>query len=569
MRRIAATLLAFGLAAGAAMPQMTVDQRVHDFQNLAALYAKRYAPGEWKKYALGFDLFDLTPWLQRIRAATSDLEYYEICQEYVASLQDGHSGYSAATAGFVASLGFAVDIYDGKVLVEQINRQLLPSATYPFEVGDELVSVDGRTAEEWVTLYSRRISLGNPASSRRYAADRITFRPQVQVPRAAELGDTAEVVIRRASGEQQTFSIRWQKSGLPLLQAGPVPPVKGPLAASGEPAIRTFEAPPGLLFEGTTWSEETQQEEPRRYLLGWGARAPVFAGALPANFQQRLGRQPSEFHFSGTFTADGLRIGYIRIPSFSPPLSIAIRELETEVAFFEQNTDGLIVDVMRNPGGGCYITEAAARLIPYRFTGFAQQIRPTLNFVNSFAQLPQQLRAQRAEAWIIALVENYVDQMRTTYREGGLTGPIPACSQTGALVGASFEVDPAAVVYSKPLIVLTDEFSVSAADIFPSIIQDNRRGPIVGMRTAGMGGLAEGWNVGFYSEATAGNTLTLVTRPRYINTPDYPSAPYVENIGVRPDIEVNYMTRDNLMTGGGPFVERITQIMVQQIRAPR
>jgi hypothetical protein len=36
--------------------QLTVEQRTHDFVNLAALYAKRYAPYEWKKQLYGFDL---------------------------------------------------------------------------------------------------------------------------------------------------------------------------------------------------------------------------------------------------------------------------------------------------------------------------------------------------------------------------------------------------------------------------------------------------------------------------------------------------------------------------------
>ena len=43
-----------------------------------------------------------------------------------------------------------------------------------------------------------------------------------------------------------------------------------------------------------------------------------------------------------------------------------------------------------------------------------------------------------------------------------------------------------------------------------------------------------------------------------ISTPDYPATPYIENVGVRPDIVVDYMTRVNLMTGGASFVEAFT-----------
>ena len=49
-------------------------------------------------------------------------------------------------------------------------------------------------------------------------------------------------------------------------------------------------------------------------------------------------------------------------------------------------------------------------------------------------------------------------------------------------------------------------------------------------------------------------------------TQDYQTAPYVENIGVRPDVELEYMTRDNLMRRGKTFVEDFTGAMVSYIQ---
>jgi hypothetical protein len=92
---------------------------------------------------------------------------------------------------------------------------------------------------------------------------------------------------------------------------------------------------------------------------------------------------------------------------------------------------------------------------------------------------------------------------------------------------------------------------------------------MVGMRSNGAGGSVSGWPVGTYSESSAGNTNSLVTRIAPIVTNDLPAAPYVENIGVRPDIELDYMTRDNLMNRGRPFVEAFTRIIVDHIRASR
>src|SRR5262245_866953 len=100
-------LLAIAVLIGvphSAFSQLTTDQRVFDFQNLAALFAKRYAPANWKKQALGFDLFDLKPWLERVRTAKDDLEFFEIEAEYVGKLQDTHTGFQN-TSSFTARLG--------------------------------------------------------------------------------------------------------------------------------------------------------------------------------------------------------------------------------------------------------------------------------------------------------------------------------------------------------------------------------------------------------------------------------------------------------------------------------
>lgn len=84
-----AKLLAVVLCVLSAIPaiaDLTADQKQHDFQTMAALYSKRYAPYEWKKWAFGFDALDIAPWIDRVRKTSTDIEFYELCAEYVASL---------------------------------------------------------------------------------------------------------------------------------------------------------------------------------------------------------------------------------------------------------------------------------------------------------------------------------------------------------------------------------------------------------------------------------------------------------------------------------------------------
>src|SRR5574340_1149091 len=548
------------------------------FRQLAATFAKRYGPYEWKKQVSGFDLLDTAPWLDRVRKAKDDLEFMEICSEYVARLDDTHTQY-VSPGRMVADLGFYVDIYDGKVLVEQINRQRLPAASFPFQVGDELVSLDGKTAEEWITTFARLKGRGNPTAMRRAVADLITYRPQSVLPRAVELGDNAQVVIRRQSGELETYTVAWTKTGFPMTEVGPVPSPKAARKAASDEApeylrlleeMRNWRVPASEhLLQGEVWSEEAGEIVPRRYVMGYGSRMPRYA--MPPGFVQRLGRTSSQFHFSGTYESGEYKIGLLRVPSFSPPNQAAvIAELDGEISFMQQNTDGLVIDVMRNPGGGCYMLDLAARLIPQPFWFFGEEHRVTVDRLNSLqAALDSAIRL-RADQWIIDTYAAILDQMKQAYQENrGRTGPLPACTQWGALSAPSFVNLPAKVVYTKPIIFLIDEFSTSAADIFPSMMQDNARGPLVGTRTNGAGGANSGpWWL-MYSEAYTSNTVSLVTRKAPVATPEYPTSYYIENIGARADIPLDFMTRENLMSGGQPFVDGFTRILIDEIRKSR
>src|SRR5688572_23790360 len=86
-------IVAVCMLAPAAWAQLTTQQKLFDFEHLASIYAKYYAPYEWKRDVIGFDLYNVQPWRDRVRATTSDLEYLEVAAEYVASLQDSHSGF--------------------------------------------------------------------------------------------------------------------------------------------------------------------------------------------------------------------------------------------------------------------------------------------------------------------------------------------------------------------------------------------------------------------------------------------------------------------------------------------
>ena len=596
MRRMSLAVLFLSLAASAVHAQQTLtyDQRISDLTQLASQYAKNYGPYEWKRDVLGFDLLRLTPWLQRIHHS-DDLDFQEALIEYVASLNDAHDIIGFPTT-FSASLGITVDIYDGKVLIDSVNRLVLPMAQFPFGIGDELVSLDGRPVQELIQSFRKYAIAANQRSTDRVAASRMVSRSQQIMPHLPELGPTAAVVVRlAATGVASTYTIPWIKNGIPVLSQGPVP---SPLRGNGRLTLSTdgqditaglpgAAAATAAVFKVADAgpSDDTlpaymdpirpllNASVPKDYytVLGIGSRFPVFApppGFMDLNTPcPTCIVRPGEplFFLFGTFTTtSGVRVGFVRIPSMSPPSSaIAFAQFDRAMAFFGPNTDALVVDVMRNPGGLVSFVEGIAqRLIPTTFNTIGFEIRATGAWLFSFAA--QLLNARFNPATppaVLANLEANLNEVQSAFNENrGRSAPV-SLNSTGSL-----QLQPVTGAYAKPLLVLTDEFSASGGDMLPAIIQSNHRGPIFGWRTMGAGGSVVNFNGPSFTESIFRITVSLMNRGHVVTTPDFPPAPYIENIGVRPDIPVDYMTRTNLMTAGAPFVQAILQAVEKLVQ---
>ena len=596
MRRLGVAVLFLILFSSSpyAQQSLTREQRISDLTQLASQYAKNYGPYEWKRDAQGFDLLRLTPWLQRIHHS-DDLDFQEALIEYVASLNDAHDVIAFPTT-FSAQLPMALDIYDGKVLIDALNRTLLPIAQYPFGIGDEVVSFDGRPVQEVIQSFRKYAISANQRSTDRTAATRLVSRSQQTMPHIIELGATAAVGIKMAStGVTTVYNIAWIKNGIPVTSQGPLPsPTRGNglirLSTDGQDitaGLPGSAAATAAVFKtaDATAADDTLPSymDPIRPLLNasvtkdyysvlnFGSRFPIYGP--PAGFVDLNAPcatcivRPGEpvFFLFGTYTTPGgVRAGFVRIPSMSPPsTATALAQFDRAMTFFNANTDGLVVDVMRNPGGLVSFVEAIAqRLIPTAFNTIGFEIRSTAAWLFSFASQLNNARLTRPPGDpILVNIENNFNEVLRAYNENrGRSAPV-SLNSTGAL-----QLNPVAGAYAKPLLVLTDEFSASGGDMLPAILQSNNRGPIFGWRTMGAGGSVVGFSGPAFTESFFRITVSLMNRGHVVNTPDFPPAPYVENIGVRPDVTVDYMTRANLMSAGAPFVQAFTQAIENLVK---
>lgn len=549
--------------------QLTVEQKIAEFEQMAGLFAKGYGPYEWKKQAFGIDLYDNAKWYERIRATKSDVEFFDVMTRWVAQLDDAHDSYSCPS-NFSAQLNFGVDIYDGRLLVDSIDRVRLPVGQYPIAFGYELVSIDGVAAEKILEDLMPYNVAANPGSTRRAAAELLTWRPQSLIPNAHTTPEISTVVFRRYDGGLETYRIPWTRSGRPLTGVGVYPEYGVNVGGeeSGEPAIESGVEWQSLIGRFTNF------KLPRdRMIAGFGATAPVFARSLPGNFIQRLGRSAADPFYTGVFEASGYRIGYIRIPTFSPPdLNGALTVFVREISFFQENTDGLVVDIMRNGGGSSsYANALLGYLMYYHWQTLGVEVRATSAWIRDISSTLQSLRSQNAPAPLIRTFEEALAALIEANRSNrGMTPPLPWDYNAGMEREPLTTPDGRPLAYTKAMLLLVDEFSASAADGFAAIIQDNGRALLFGQRTMGAGGNVVSRQAGAFSGSSVSLTQSLLSRSKERLEPGgYPATRYVENVGVHPDYLVDYMTAANLFQNGKPFVDGFVAAIVEHIGRSR
>jgi hypothetical protein len=591
--------------APACFAQLTREQKIADFKAMAALYDKNYGPYDWKKQVFDFDLLKLRPWLDQVEDSPNDLAFYDVCVRYVASLHDSHDEFILPSE-YEAFLPFTADLYDGKVLVD---GTFFNPGAFNFSVGDELVSVDGISVNTWINILGAYSVNGsaNALSRERLAIATILDRFQGWYTFASNIqpGASADVVIRNQStGKTASFSIPWETIFLPLLQEGPVPnpksfsfsgsqgfasgrfhSMKETAQLSKNPWHAWSGVPASLLRTART---RTSTVSSTRTLRQFSGKHPshVLAGGLspfdsfvplfnpPPGFQLRLGAGPTDEFLSGTFPVGNQIIGFIRIPSFAPSSeSNAVQQFQNEITFFQQNTGGLVVDIMGNGGGdGCYVNLLAQYLIPTTFQPIRLQLRATENWAVDFEiSLFDAETFGASQDTINTLANSLEETLQALAQNRGNTVPTDALSPAACFLTGGAQYPPATdangnnLSYTKPIVVLTNNFTLSAAEFFGATLQDAQRVTVYGTRSDGGGGNVVEYNATPYSEGLSRVTLSLGIRNHNVSSPGFPSAPYIENIGVVPDVQADFQTRANLFTGGQPFVAGFSNLIYKLI----
>lgn len=186
--------------------------------------------------------------------------------------------------------------------------------------------------------------------------------------------------------------------------------------------------------------------------------------------------------------------------------------------------------------------------IPVNSVDIAYIITPGVGFikVNKFAETTYteflnaiaNLRAKGAKKYIIDLRENsggLMDQAINMINEFLAKGQLIVYSEGKAYKRFEANADGKGSCINAPVIVLIDEFSASASEIFAGAIQDNDRGTIIGRRSFGKGLVQQQY------ELSDGSALRLTVARYYTPSGRSIQKPYVK--GKAEDYENDIMNR--------------------------
>ncbi|MDP3543172.1 MAG: protease-like activity factor CPAF [Elusimicrobiota bacterium] len=574
----AAAAPSFTPASPSASP--TQQRMVRTLHQVASIFAEQYAPLDMKKDRFQLDLkreYDKAKAAILADPEITTRKFQDLLASLVASMRDYHVSISFHSTES-SKLPFSVAGAEGRYYLTFIDREKLPKEVFPFEMGDELVSFAGKPTAEAVKAIAARMTANVAQTDMRMAELFLTNRRRARgdndIPNGA-----AHLVIRR-KGEFYKVTMPWDYTpeliaqDVPARNAGmlepegfdggaPAGPVSAGFFSSAGKAIVAAVHPLIELFAN---------------MRADAADNPFMIGARKS-FVPRLGkvlwRSDEDSHFDAYIfeTKDGKKKGYIRIAAYDGDYA-EVREFAKIMAKFQVETDALVIDQVSNPGGSVFYLYALASHLTDKVL-VAPRHRMIIGEAEAHQSAEFLLQLMRSQ-------KNPPKEKKKKVKEGTEEEPpnaggYPITAKfmqlmvrsaqyileqftdgkryTGLIhVSGVDDIDPApkaAERYTKPILLLTNALDFSGGDFFPAILQDNKRATVMGVRTAGAGGIVKSFSVNQFGIDRLSATTSLAQRP---------NGQPIENLGVTPDLPYEITARD-LRTGFAEYRWKILKAL--------
>jgi hypothetical protein len=565
----------------------TQKRMLASLYQVASIFAEQYAPLDFKKERFHLDLkreYDAAKAAILADPAITTRGYQDILAKLVASMRDYHVSISFNSTES-SKLPFQVAGAEGRYYLTHIDREKLPKEVFPFQMGDEVVALDGRTTADAVKAIAGAMTSNTAQTDMRMAELFLTNRRRARGDTDIPKG-TAEVVIR-SKGKFYKVRMPWDYTpelvpqDVPLRNAG----LLEPEGLGGAPAA----APSSLIHSvGEAFSNAVHPLiDLFSDIRAEAADDNAFMIGSRKSFVPRLGqvlwRTGDDSHFDAYIFKDksGRKMGYIRIAAYDGDYK-EVQEFAKIAEKFQAEVEGLVIDQVNNPGGSVFYLYALASHLTGKplTTPHHRLIVGEADAQQSAELLLKVLRDSKKPAAAQAKVKKLKADEEPP-NAGGY--PITAKFMNLMIRSAQFilkefksgkrltdlihisgvdDIDPApkeSERFTKPILLLTNALDFSGGDFFPAIMQDNQRATILGVRTAGAGGVVKPYAVSQFGIARLSATGSLAQRA---------NGQPIENLGVTPDIPYEITAKD-LRTGFAQYRWKILKALDAMLAAPK
>lgn len=563
MRRILPALLAVLAVACSAEPgrtgsssdelrELSEAEVLADLETLGATIRASYGPLDYKHELFGLDLdheMDLAR--ARVHEAKTEGERLRALYVLTGQLRDLHVSLTAGRDSDGAAQKMLpvtlAPVEDGKYAITVVQ----PWYENPqVAVGDVVTSFDGASLAELETSLATFADYGVLTSSRERWASHLVNRkrwmPDVLQPK----GETAKVGIERADGTKAIVELPWTRK---LDLAEQLRSFLPPAPDEGTPAAAQ---PRALPISPQAIQMQLEESQPRTAAPGPFPNAPFFYNETVANELGLAEVKPSIVPETATglgavkYSYNGKTLLLLRIPTWNPPdIEANLDWIHTLLMESQQGAaedadvskrpiDAVIIDETHNGGGTpSYVQGVASMFVTDPIPGDSMSFRADRKWLDSFASSISYdtETAASKKYWTdgTRALESAIDSgatvsplMRDPYVSYGTDIPVG-----DEAYGPTITAHPKGV-WKGPTVVLVSSRSVSAADMFPMVMQNGHVATIFGTQTAGGGGMVEQMltltNTGLAFHCTRGFFGAYPT--------DGGPFRYIENNGVVPDV---------------------------------
>jgi hypothetical protein len=540
--------------ARAAAAESVQESAIGALYGMRSIYQAKYAPADWKKAQIGYDLetqFQKSLSALQANPALSVAESRSVFSDFIYAMKDYHVSIKFLSTE-AAKLPFTVRGAGDRYFIVDIDRAKLPENQFPFSIGDEIVGFGGLKTADAVAALQAQLPTNVPETDRAVAENRLTDREAARglaVPKGPLVID----VLSPGSPKPASFELIWDYTPERISQRSNFSSLQ-PISLGGRAAGKTRSS---LL---NPVMSVDNSDATGAYALG--ARK-AFTPDLGAKIWESA--DDSAYYAYISKLASGKLIGYARIASWVPKDDAkAGAEFAALIGRFEAVTDALVIDQVNNPGGSIFHLYNIASMLAdkplktprHRMSVAPSDVAEAIEIVDRLRGVKNDEDAKKALASEdfggaepsyekAKFLQSYAQFLIDEWNAGKkLTSPY--------WVGGVDQINPGKVHYSKPILLLINHLDFSGGDFFPAIMQDNHRATVMGSRTAGAGG--------YVNDVIIPNDLGIRTFRVTESIAERMGGNPIENLGVVPDVTYEF-TADDFTDKYAPYAAAIEKAL--------